>query len=398
MHEALERTLRNFGVDAHVTGAHRGPTVTMYEVEVAAGTKVNKVLSLSSDIAYALATPDVRIHRADPRQVGDRHRGAEQAPRLRDARRHPALEGREGGDAPARGRARQGRPRAGAAGEPRHDAARADRRRDRRRQVQPGQLVHHLAARCAPPPTTSGSSWSTPSGSSSATSPRSRTCSRPVIVHPKRAAEALQWIVREMENALRDARHRRRARHRRLRGRPARRHAADPAGPRAPVRAHAVHRGRDRRAGRPDDGGAARRGGRDLPDRADGARGRHPPRRRDAAPERRRRDRADQGEHPQPDRAHDLLAGRLARHPRHERRREAGRPRRHALRAGQRLEAASACRAPGSPSRRSTASPTSSAGSARSPTTTSSRGWACRRPRPSSRRRRRGARVATTTC
>ncbi|MDP9185609.1 MAG: DNA translocase FtsK 4TM domain-containing protein, partial [Actinomycetota bacterium] len=66
MQEALERTLRNFGVDAHVTGAHRGPTVTMYEVEVAAGTKVNKVLALSSDIAYALATPDVRIQAPIP--------------------------------------------------------------------------------------------------------------------------------------------------------------------------------------------------------------------------------------------------------------------------------------------------------------------------------------------
>jgi DNA segregation ATPase FtsK/SpoIIIE, S-DNA-T family len=59
--QALERTLVTFGVAARVTGAHRGPTVTMYEVEVAAGTKVQKVLSLSSDIAYALATPDVRI-------------------------------------------------------------------------------------------------------------------------------------------------------------------------------------------------------------------------------------------------------------------------------------------------------------------------------------------------
>ncbi len=59
--EALGLTLTTFGVDARVVAAHRGPTVTMYEVEVAPGTKVNKVLNLSSDIAYALATPDVRI-------------------------------------------------------------------------------------------------------------------------------------------------------------------------------------------------------------------------------------------------------------------------------------------------------------------------------------------------
>jgi S-DNA-T family DNA segregation ATPase FtsK/SpoIIIE len=59
--EALERTFRTFGVPAHVVAAHRGPTVTMYEVEVEAGTKVNKVLNLAEDIAYTLATPDVRI-------------------------------------------------------------------------------------------------------------------------------------------------------------------------------------------------------------------------------------------------------------------------------------------------------------------------------------------------
>jgi S-DNA-T family DNA segregation ATPase FtsK/SpoIIIE len=59
--EALERTFRTFGVPARVPAAHRGPTVTLYEVEVEAGTKVNKVLSLADDIAYALATPDVRI-------------------------------------------------------------------------------------------------------------------------------------------------------------------------------------------------------------------------------------------------------------------------------------------------------------------------------------------------
>jgi S-DNA-T family DNA segregation ATPase FtsK/SpoIIIE len=59
--EALERTFRTFGVPARVPKSHRGPTVTLFEVEVEAGTKVNRVLSLADDIAYALATPDVRI-------------------------------------------------------------------------------------------------------------------------------------------------------------------------------------------------------------------------------------------------------------------------------------------------------------------------------------------------
>ncbi len=57
----LEQTLRNFGVDAGVAGFTRGPTVTLFEVNVGEGTKVKKVLALGDDIAYALATPEVRI-------------------------------------------------------------------------------------------------------------------------------------------------------------------------------------------------------------------------------------------------------------------------------------------------------------------------------------------------
>ena len=58
---ALEETLHQHGVDAALTKIVPGPTVTRYEVELAPGVKVNKVSNLSHDIAYALATPDVRL-------------------------------------------------------------------------------------------------------------------------------------------------------------------------------------------------------------------------------------------------------------------------------------------------------------------------------------------------
>jgi S-DNA-T family DNA segregation ATPase FtsK/SpoIIIE len=59
--EVLEQTMREFGVDARLVGATVGPTVTRYELELAAGVKVNKVTGLAHDIAYAMASPDVRI-------------------------------------------------------------------------------------------------------------------------------------------------------------------------------------------------------------------------------------------------------------------------------------------------------------------------------------------------
>ncbi|MFN8233574.1 MAG: DNA translocase FtsK 4TM domain-containing protein [Actinomycetota bacterium] len=196
--EALERTLQTFGVDARVTGSHRGPTVTMYEVDIAAGTKVNKVLSLSSDIAYALATPDVRIIAPIPGksaigvEVPNQHRDFVmlgdilRSPAARDAR-HP-LEVALGKD--VHGRAQM---------------------------VNLATMPHVLIA------------GATGAGKSSLincfiTSLLMRTTPddvrlvlvdpkrvelshfaevphllSPVIVHPKRAAEALQWIVREME-------------------------------------------------------------------------------------------------------------------------------------------------------------------------------------------------------
>jgi S-DNA-T family DNA segregation ATPase FtsK/SpoIIIE len=57
----LEMALAAHGVDTRLVGATVGPTVTRFELELGPGVKVNRVTSLSKDIAYAMASPDVRI-------------------------------------------------------------------------------------------------------------------------------------------------------------------------------------------------------------------------------------------------------------------------------------------------------------------------------------------------
>jgi len=196
--EALERTFHTFGVPAHVTTSHRGPTVTLYEVEVEAGTKVNKVLSLADDIAYALATPDVRIIAPIP---GKSAIGVEVPNRVRD---FVML-----GDILRSRAARDDRhPLSVALGKDVHGRAQL---------VNLTKMPHLLIA------------GATGAGKSSlinsfVTSLLMRTTPdevkvvlvdpkrvelahfadlphllMPVIVHPKRAAEALSWVVREME-------------------------------------------------------------------------------------------------------------------------------------------------------------------------------------------------------
>jgi S-DNA-T family DNA segregation ATPase FtsK/SpoIIIE len=196
--EALERTFRTFGVPARVPAAHRGPTVTLYEVEVEAGTKVNKVLSLADDIAYALATPDVRIIAPIP---GKSAIGVEVPNRVRDfVMLGDVLRSKAAKD--------DHHPLSVALGKDVHGRA---------QMVNLTKMPHLLIA------------GATGAGKSSLitcfiTSILMRTTPdevklvlidpkrvelahfadlphllSPVIVHPKRAAEALAWVVREME-------------------------------------------------------------------------------------------------------------------------------------------------------------------------------------------------------
>ncbi len=59
--DELVRALDAHGVETRLVGSRVGPTVTRYELELGAGVKVARVTSLSKDIAYAMASPDVRI-------------------------------------------------------------------------------------------------------------------------------------------------------------------------------------------------------------------------------------------------------------------------------------------------------------------------------------------------
>lgn len=62
----LEQVLTDFGIVGHIVNANIGPTVTQYELDVKAGTKVSKILSIHRELALALAVKDVKIEAPIP--------------------------------------------------------------------------------------------------------------------------------------------------------------------------------------------------------------------------------------------------------------------------------------------------------------------------------------------
>ncbi len=64
--EIIERVMNDFGIDAKVVQVHVGPSVTQYELEVKAGTKVNKILGINRELALALAAKTIRLQAPIP--------------------------------------------------------------------------------------------------------------------------------------------------------------------------------------------------------------------------------------------------------------------------------------------------------------------------------------------
>ena len=136
------------GVDTRLVGRTVGPSVTRYELELGAGVKVARVTSLSKDIAYAMASPDVRILAPIP---GKSAIGVEVPNRRRElVALGDILASPEAAKAthPLEVALGPGHRRPGRDGQPGRDAPRAGVGGDRLGQV----LVHQLGADLDPDP------------------------------------------------------------------------------------------------------------------------------------------------------------------------------------------------------------------------------------------------------
>jgi S-DNA-T family DNA segregation ATPase FtsK/SpoIIIE len=338
----IERKLADFNVEAKVLTAHPGPVVTRYEIEPAVGVKGSQIVNLAKDLARALSLVSIRVVETVPGKscmALELPNPRRQIVRLSEIIGSQAYHGMHSPLSMAMGKDIGGQPVvvdlakmphllvAGTTGSGKSVGVNAmilsliyksEPKDVRMIMVDPKMLelsiyegIPHLLA--------------------------------PVVTDMTKAANALHWCVGEMERRYKlmsalGVRNLSGFNSKINEAKKAGEHIPNPfsltanteIGP-EPLQPHALHRGGDRRTGRPDDGGRQEDRGTHRAPGAEGPRLGHPPDPRHAAAQRRCDHRPDQGQHPDPHRLPGVIEDRFAHHPRPDGRRGAARPGRHAV-------------------------------------------------------------------
>ena len=200
---ALSEVLEQFQVDAQVTGFSRGPTVTRYEIELGPAVKVERVTALSQEHLLRGQERRRADHLPDPGQVRDRGGDPQRGQGSRQPGRRAQVAGRPQRSPPDGGRPGQGRRGPGHGREPGQDAARADRGRHRAgKSVCLNGLITSILTRATPDEVRM--ILIDPKRVELTIYDGIPHLITPIITSPKKAAEALDWVVGEMERRYDD--------------------------------------------------------------------------------------------------------------------------------------------------------------------------------------------------